>query len=67
MSMLRFSQTVLDKVSFDERLFEKELRKAIDRLMLEEVGAFKEWCYTQFPQLQSVLNRCFSGNMMMAV
>lgn len=64
MSMLKFSQMVLAKVSFDESLFEKELRKAVDRLMSEEVEALKNWCYSQFPQLRQVLNNCFTVNTM---
>jgi hypothetical protein len=61
MSVLSFSKTVLMKVSFDEKLFEKELRKAMERLMLEEMAELRQWCYSHFPHLSSVLNRCFSS------
>lgn len=47
-SMLEFIKTVLQKVSFDKKLFEKELRKALKTLLPEEVNQLKVWCYEQF-------------------
>jgi hypothetical protein len=58
--MLNYVKTVLSKVSFDARLFEKELRKAIKMLIAEEVNELKRWCYTSFGQQhEAILNRCF--------
>ena len=60
MPMLNYVKTVLSKVSFDARLFEKELLKAIKMLIAEEVSELKRWCYTSFgEQHEAILNRCF--------
>lgn len=60
-SMLEYLKTILQKVSFDKTLFEKELLKAIQSLLPEEVKQLKSWCYDQFGKMyRSVLNRCFS-------
>lgn len=59
-SMLEYIKIILQKVSFDRRLFEKELRKAIKMLMPSEVNRLRAWCYQNFsPVYQSVLDRCF--------
>jgi hypothetical protein len=58
--MLNYVKTVLTKVSFDSRLFEKELRKAIELLIGEEIQELKQWCYNRFGnQHEAILNRCF--------
>lgn len=58
--MLNYVKTVLTKVSFDARLFEKELRKAIRMLIAEEVQELRNWCYNRFgAEHQAILNRCF--------
>jgi hypothetical protein len=58
--MLNYVKTVLTKVSFDARLFEKELRKAIKMLIGDEIQELKNWCYTRFgDQHKAILNRCF--------
>ena len=60
--MLEYFKTILSKVSFDKRLFEKELRKAIKSLVDQEVALLKEWCYQNFgPQYQPILNQCFAN------
>ncbi|HCA83201.1 MAG: hypothetical protein ACK40M_00225 [Flavobacteriales bacterium] len=46
--MLEFSKQVLQKVSFDRRLFEKELRKAIKWIKKEDVLVLKTWCVATF-------------------
>ncbi len=59
-SMLEYIKIILQKVSFDRRLFEKELRKAIRMLMPEEVKRLKLWCYDRFGTVHlPVLNTCF--------
>ncbi len=61
LSMLEYIKTILQKVSFDKVLFEKELAKAIQMLIPEEVKQLKRWCYAQFGKVyRVVLNRCFS-------
>ncbi len=60
LAMLNYVKTVLTKVSFDARLFEKELRKAINVLLADELRDLKHWCYTRFGnQYETILNRCF--------
>jgi len=59
-SMLKYVKTILTRVSFDALLFEKELRKAIKLLIVEEVEELKVWCYENFKmQYEPVLVRCF--------
>lgn len=57
--MLNYVKTVLSRVSFDAKLFEKELRKAIRMLIDEEVQELRNWCYANFGNHQVILNRCF--------
>jgi len=57
--MLNYAKKVLSRVSFDARLFEKELRKAIKMLISEEVQELRNWCYANFGSHQAILNRCF--------
>ncbi|SDE61820.1 hypothetical protein SAMN05421636_106147 [Pricia antarctica] len=57
-SMLEYSKTVLKKVSFDVKLFCKELEKAISRLLPEEIEELKSWLkqfITDKPELQNSL------------
>ncbi|MEO9482593.1 MAG: hypothetical protein ABJG47_04080 [Ekhidna sp.] len=59
--MLEYFKTILSKVSFDKRLFEKELRKAIKALIPDEVYELKEWCYAKFgKKYEPILISCFS-------
>ncbi|MFX0556649.1 hypothetical protein ACOCEA_07620 [Maribacter sp. CXY002] len=57
-TMLEYSKTVLRKVSFDAKLFYKELKKALVRLLPEEAEELKVWL-EQFvldkPELQQSL------------
>ena len=56
--MLEYTKTVLQKVSFDARLFSRELKKAIDRLLPSELVELKEWLMlfvTDKPELQQTL------------
>ena len=41
--MLEYYKTVLQKVSFDVKLFSRELKKAMARLLPEEVEELKKW------------------------
>ena len=60
MKMLSYAKHILTRVSFDARLFEKELRKAIKMLIAEEVQELKNWCYANFSrEHEAILNRCF--------
>lgn len=56
--MLEYTKTVLKKVSFDARLFRRELEKAIERLLPNELMELKEWLLqfvTDKPELKKTL------------
>lgn len=59
--MLEYVKTILLKVSFDKKLFEKELRKAFKVLIPEELRQLKKWCYEKFSEIYLlILNSVFS-------
>ncbi|MGE0560926.1 MAG: hypothetical protein AB7O47_03850 [Flavobacteriales bacterium] len=47
-NMLEYTKALLKKVSFDVKLFRKELAKAYQNLLDEEVDELKEWVLTNF-------------------
>ena len=56
--MLEYTKTVLQKVSFDARLFRRELEKAINRLLPNELEELKQWLLqfvTDKPELKPAL------------
>lgn len=56
--MLDYVKTILQKVSFNRVLFERELKKGISYLLTEELVEFKVWCYTKFGHVhQAILLR----------
>jgi hypothetical protein len=58
--MLDYFKSILARVSFDAKLFEKELLKAIRSLVVDEVQELKAWCYANFGSEHGpILNRCF--------
>lgn len=58
--MLEYVKLILEKVSFDPFLFEKELRKNMGELITEEVDELKFWCYEKFgSRHQTILNQYF--------
>ncbi|EAY29605.1 hypothetical protein [Microscilla marina] len=63
--MLEYVKTILQKVSFDKILFEKELNKSISKyLKPNEVEEFRDWCYQMFnPTYPQILDRCFNHSM----
>ncbi|AWX43163.1 hypothetical protein HME9304_00150 [Flagellimonas maritima] len=57
-AMLDYTKTVLQKVSFDTKLFAKELKKAVSRLLPSEIEELKIWLrsfISDKPELQSTL------------
>ena len=60
--MLEYVKTILVKVSFDIRLFEKELRKAFKVLMKQELVLLRAWCYEKFSSAiyRRILRRVFA-------
>ncbi|MVN76785.1 hypothetical protein GO988_10670 [Hymenobacter sp. HMF4947] len=58
--MLDYVKMILLKVSFSKKLFEKELRKALQYITPADLVEFKTWCYQQFARLyRRVLKRVF--------
>ena len=59
--MLDYVKIILQKVSFNEYLFEKELRKSLQTLLREDVLELKKWCYENFSESYlQILNQHFS-------
>jgi len=50
-AMLDMSKTILEKVSFDKKLFRKELSKAVKWLKPDEKMMLKVWALTTFGHL----------------
>jgi hypothetical protein len=47
-NMLNYIKIILDKVSFDKHLFEKELKKAQKSLLPSEFKQLCDWCVERF-------------------
>ncbi|GEO02345.1 hypothetical protein AAE02nite_00090 [Adhaeribacter aerolatus] len=59
--MLEYVKTILVKVSFDVRLFEKELRKGLKMLAKQELVLLRTWCYEQFSGIyRRIIKRVFA-------
>ncbi|UOY07129.1 hypothetical protein L0P88_00935 [Muricauda sp. SCSIO 64092] len=57
-AMLEYTKTVLQKVSFDARLFAKEVKKAVSRLLPDEIEELRIWLkqfITDKPELRPSL------------
>tara|TARA_B100001758_G_scaffold237995_1_gene240667 strand:- start:342 stop:527 length:186 start_codon:yes stop_codon:yes gene_type:complete len=57
--MLEFSKKILSKVSFDKKLFKKELSKSIGWLSKKEGLNLKLWALTTFSQYKSIILEVF--------
>jgi hypothetical protein len=58
--MLRYTETILQKVSFNKELFRKELKKSIKWLKKEEVVLLKAWVIINFGNTYyDVINEVF--------
>ena len=59
--MLDYVKIILQKVSFNEYLFEKELGKSLKSLLSEDVLELKRWCYDHFSDSYlQILNQYFN-------
>ncbi len=62
--MLEYAKIILQKVSFDSLLFEKELRKALSDLGHDEPGKLYTWCMDFFGDTYpEVIQRAFANFM----
>lgn len=50
-AMLEYQKMILDKVSFDRKLFEKEFYKSFKWLNEEESNLLKHWAYKKYGHL----------------
>ena len=57
--MLEFSKKILSKVSFDKRLFRKELIKNIRWLNKNEIIKLKLWALATFSQYENIITEVF--------
>ena len=58
--MMEYVKVILLKVSFDKKLFEKELRKGLKLLVPSEIKEFEDWCYKTFSNgYEQVLDKYF--------
>ncbi len=60
--MLEYVKVILEKVSFDLRLFEKELKKSFAYLNSLEAEQLRAWCYHTFHYSErhaEVIEGCF--------
>jgi hypothetical protein len=48
MSPLDYAKMILEKVSFDPKLFKKELRKALRQANRQEFSQLMNWCKDKF-------------------
>lgn len=60
--MFELSKNILEKVSFDKTLFQKELVKALKWLKPDEKTLLKMWCLTTFGhQYRDVIREVFKN------
>ena len=57
--MLEMSKLILQRVSFDPKLFKKELLKALKWLKPKERTMLYVWCLTQFGMYRDVILEVF--------
>lgn len=58
--MLEYTKTVLEKVSFNEALFTKELMKSIQWVQMEDVNQLYAWCKNLYGnRYEKVIDHCF--------
>lgn len=59
--MLEYSKTILQKVSFNRELFQKELKKSMGWLPKEEIILLQIWCIATFSNTYSdIIREVFS-------
>lgn len=59
--MLEFSKKILSNVSFDKRLFKKELHKSARWLNKKELISLKIWALSTFSEYKKITLDVFDG------
>lgn len=60
--MLEYTKTILQKVSFSQALFGKELKKSLNWLQKDEVYILRTWCIMTFGDLYiEIIQEAFHG------
>lgn len=60
--MYELTKNILQKVSFDKKLFRKELSKAVKWLAKDELLMLKVWCLANFGSMyRPIINEVFRG------
>lgn len=54
MTMFEYSKMILEKVSFEPRIFKKELRKALRQSTKEEFQQLMSWCREKFGKKRGI-------------
>ncbi|MFD2909565.1 hypothetical protein ACFSX9_12570 [Flavobacterium ardleyense] len=57
LSMFSFTKSILERVSFDAKLFCKELEKAVKNLLPYEIEQLRDWLL-QFTEEKPELRQC---------
>jgi len=58
--MLKYTETILQKVSFNKDLFKKELKKSKRWLKKDEIIVLQTWCVLNFGSIyMDVINEVF--------
>jgi len=58
--MLKYTKTILQKVSFNKVLFKKELQKSLRWLRRDEIIVLQTWCVLNFGSMyMDVINEVF--------
>ena len=62
---LTYVKLILAKVSFDAAIFQRELHKAVNRLLPHELSNLEQWCYRRFGDVYgALLDECFGNPQM---
>ncbi len=60
-AMIEYAKVVLPRMSFNQFIFKKELKKCIAWMKPAELQEFRNWCFhTFYPQYREVLDEAFS-------
>lgn len=54
MTMFEYSKMILEKVSFEPRIFKKELRKALRQSTKKEFKQLMSWCREKFSKKRGI-------------